>query len=164
MPCAMAASVSICPFTLKSIADTPRLDLAVVKHSDDSEPCGGVCTLSKLIPYLHDSTSTSHAKCPLCQKSKITAVYDVEAASFLRGRGFPVSNDNSGTELITKDIVEQDGRIVSFMYGTIAYHLWAHLNHSSKSDINDNALRRLTNVMMMDVNRSLKVRSVEWLR
>ena len=88
----------------------------------------------------------------------------MEAASFLRGRGFPVSNDNSGTELITKDIVEQNGRIVSFMYGTIAYHLWVNLNHSSTSDINDNALRRLTNVMMMDVNRSLKVRSVEWLR
>ena len=157
----MAMATSICPFTLKSIADTPRINLAVIQHSNYSESCGGVCTLSELIPYLNDSTSTTHAKCPVCQTSKITAVYDVEAASFLKGRGFPVSNDNSDTELVMEDTAQKDGRLVSFRYGTISYHLWVNSNHSLKSDLNDNALRRITNVMMMDINRGPKVRRVE---
>jgi hypothetical protein len=124
------ASSSICPFTLKPITDIQHDNLAIIYHSNlpsrDSES-GHACTLSELVSHLHDG---------VCQTPTIGTVCDANASMFLLQRN---NDDRDGTE----------GRIVSFKYGTISYHLWVE-NES-------NAIKRIATVMGMDVKNGLKV-------
>jgi hypothetical protein len=138
---------SICPFTLKPIADIPSDNVAIIHH--ESIQCGR-CTLSKLIPYLHEGISSR--ECPVCQASNVTTVYDVDSSLMHRQQqSYVQAVDTKGTESDLVNLSHEcpEGRIVSFKYGTISYHLW--VEHDSI------ALQRIASVMGMDVSNGLKV-------
>lgn len=135
-------SSSICPFTLKPITGISRDDVAIIHH--ESIQCGR-CTLSKLIPYLHDGLSSR--ECPVCQASTVGTVYDADSFCIHRQQHSPNAVDEDLPDL-NKEGTE--GRIVSFKYGAISYHLC--VKHDSA------ALQRIASVMGMDVSNGLKVR------
>lgn len=173
------ASISICPFTLKSLAAIKRDDAAFIYQSNpllssttdassggalgkptsaQEVECGHSCTLSHLVPYLHDSGGSK--SCPVCQTSPASVICDSLSSAFfmqqnqLSGKGG--SSDNG------------EGRIISFRYGTTFYFLWVHssppLPSSSYSKLfsyrNGNALDRIGSVLGMDVKNGLKVRDL----
>lgn len=179
---AKSSACSICPFTLKSLASTKRDDVAVIYRtnplltstlapsavSDDdggaeaagNPPCGHSCTLSHLVPYLHDSGGGSKS-CPVCHKSPASVVCDSYASAFLATKRH---RPNQGGGIGESGNGDGRGRIVSFRYGTTFYFLWVHSSPppSSYSKLfshrNDNALDRIGSVMSMDVKNGLKVR------
>lgn len=136
-----SSSSSICPFTLKPIADVSSDDLAVIHHTNLSTACGR-CTLSKLISYLHDGAR----ECPLCRTSTVGTVYDGGSAEYISRQ---VNDESDSCQPMSCD----KGRIVSFKYGAVSYHLWVTSDQI--------ALNRISSVMGIDIN-NLKVRLCGW--
>ncbi|KAL7481450.1 hypothetical protein ACHAW6_007132 [Cyclotella cf. meneghiniana] len=193
-------SSTICPFTLRPIADLPHDNTAIVYRSvpsssqrgrdraedgtqPDDDACGHSCTLSELVPYLHDGRGGTAAArrspvCPVCLACPVGVVCDAEASSFLtRRRLAAVTTTKEGSDATAHDRVSdendtktKEGRIVSFRYGAISYHLWVESTSSSQSSLSSNpeldrlaggtkrnALERIGSVMGMDVHNGLKV-------
>lgn len=177
-----STSSTICPFTLRPLADLPRDNTAIVYRSVPSssqrgrdraedandDACGHacVCTLSELVPYLHDGRGGTAAACrtpvcPVCLACPVGVVCDAEASSFLTRIHADVSDEN--------DTRTKEGRIVSFRCGAISYHLWVEATSSSQSLSSNpvldrlaggtkrNALERIGSVMGIDVHNGLKV-------
>ena len=168
---ATSKSNSICPFTLKSIAQIKHEDLAVIyettnlllttdQSSDDAGEveCGHSCMLANLVSYLHDNGGGAKL-CPVCQLSPASVICDFPSSDFLT-RPSAQSNRNGS--------VDNGGRIISFRYGTITYCLWVQsppqLSASSYERMfrgrNENALDRIYSVLGMDVKSGLKVRDL----
>eukprot|EP00804_Cyclotella_cryptica_P013551 CCRYP_012911-RA/>CCRYP_012911-RA protein AED:0.05 eAED:0.05 QI:208/1/1/1/1/1/2/1186/324 len=194
-----STSSSICPFTLTPIGDLPRDNVAVVyrslpssshrrqdqEDSDTEQPndneCGHMCTLSELVPYLHDVGRASTASCrtpmcPVCLACPIGVVCDVDASSILMqqqhaARTAEDEGSNSAAARVSgaNDTKTKEGRIISFRYGTISYHLWVESTSSLQSlsskhvfdrlagGIKCNALTRIGTVMRMNVHNGLKI-------
>lgn len=164
------SSTSICPFTLKSIADIKQEDLAVICNANpllrnDPSPdetdksaeaqiveCGHSCTMVNLVSYLHDEGGAK--LCPVCQ-SPVSVICDSSSSNFLAqpspqndARKCPDSNE---------------GRIIFFRYGTIIYFLQSppRLSPSKYKNMfrnrNRNSLDRIGSVLGMDVKSGLTV-------
>ena len=167
---ATSKSNSICPFTLKSIAQIKHEDLAVIyettnlplttdQSSDDGSAeareveCGHSCMLANLVSYLHDNGGGAKL-CPVCQLSPASVICDFPSSDFLTRTHH--GSDGNG------------GRIISFRYGTITYFLWVQSPPRSSSSSyekifrgrNVNALDRICSVLGMDVKSGLKVRDL----
>lgn len=162
---ATSKSNSICPFTLKSIAQIKHEDLAVIyettnlllttdQSSDDAGEveCGHSCMLANLVSYLHDNGGGAKL-CPVCQLSPASVICDFPSSDFLtRTHG----SDGYGC------------RIISFRYGTITYFLWVQSPPRSSSSSyekifrgrNVNAFDRICSVLGIDVKSGLKVRDL----
>lgn len=159
----------ICPFTLRSISDLPRENVAVIyKHNPSSDgstaACGHLCTLSRLIPYLHDGSASSNATtnnsktgfCPVCLSSPVGVVCDGISSSYLLQQTIDTTSNSDSKG-------ENEGRVVSFRYGSVVYHLWVHsivaksYLGSSRSSKRNNALVRIGCVLGIDTQNGLKV-------
>ena len=155
-----AAASIICPFTLKPIPDISRENLAVIYNSspftDAINECGHLCSLAGIISYLHNGMQPT-PMCPVCQACQIGAVCDADASSFMTGKSNSTNTNNSKST--------SEGRLVSFKYGAISYHLWVPTSSPSSLqstsnkvfDKEGNALERIAQVMGMDVQNGLKV-------
>lgn len=176
-----STSTSICPFTLKSIDEIERENLAVIYQNNpllsssnaggdgdvagnemDRIPCGHSCTLSHLISYLHDTVG-SNKSCPACQSSPASVVCDANSSKYLL-RQRAGSQCNEKNEAGTPD--SDGGRIISFRYGPTSYFLWVHSTPPSPtssyysklfSSAKGNALDRIGSVLGMDVKTGLKL-------
>lgn len=184
---ATSKSTSLCPFTLKFIAEIKQEDLAVIYKTNplltnDPSPvetdgsaeearaafdCGHACTLANLVSYLHDGGGNAKM-CPACQLSPASVVCDSPSSDYLtRPSSSSAQNDTNGS-----NGDGGGGRIISFRYGTVFYFLWVQspppsLSSSSYEKIfrirNGNALHRIGSVLGMDVESGLKVRDGETL-
>jgi hypothetical protein len=112
------STASICPFTL---ATTRQDDVAVIYQynpllSRDTAGCGHSCTLSRLVPYLHDRGGK--VCCPVCQSTLASVICDSSSSAFLL-------QSQEEHRLTKKEAAkEDDGRIISFRYGAAFYYLW----------------------------------------
>jgi hypothetical protein len=169
---ATSKSTSICPFTLKSIADINQEDLAVISETNplstndsfsdvldkSAEPrkvqCGHLCTLANLVSYLHDDGGAK--LCPVCQLSPISVICDFPSLSFL-------TQPSAQNVAARNDSDSNGGRIIFFRYGTIMYFLQSppRLSPSTYKKMfrerNGNALDRMGSVLGMDVKSGLTV-------
>ena len=144
----------ICPFTLKSLAASKAEDVAVIYERNplianiDSFSCVHSCTLSYLVPYLHNSGGAK--KCPVCQSSPANVICDAKSSTYLE----KLKTQHYTTTEMVNDAPTEEGRIVSFRYGTTVYFLWVS---SLSSGREANALNRIGSVLGMDVNKGMKV-------
>ena len=167
-----ASSTSICPFTLKSIADIKQENLAVICDANpllrsDPSPdetdksaetqiveCGHLCTIANLVSYLHDEGGTK--LCPVCQLSLVSAICDFPSLNFL--------TQPSPQNLARNCPDSDEGRIIFFRYGTTMYFLQSppRLSPSTYKNMfskrNGNALDRIGSVLGMDIKSGLTVR------
>lgn len=155
-----ADSSLLCPFTLKPISSAKRDDVAVLCQNNPlltpptENHCGHSCTLSKLVPYLHDGSAAK--LCPVCQTLPVTFICDHQSYTFLdhwhqmhayeKRDG---SSDGFG------------GKIVTFRYGSTSYFLWVHSQSPQSSSCSNlfgsgsNAMDRINKVL--GVKHGLKV-------
>merc|ERR1712194_318602 len=119
--------------------------------------CGHSCTLSRLVPYLHDRGGK--VCCPVCQSTLASVICDSSSSAFLL-------QSQEEHRLTKKEAVkEDDGRIISFRYGAAFYYLWVPssppLPSSSYSKLfgagKITALDRIGSVLGMNVGTGLKV-------
>jgi hypothetical protein len=163
-----APNSSICPFTFKSIGTLHSEDVAIIYESNPllaaaavdapKIQCGHSCTLSNLVSYLHDTSGTK--LCPVCQSSSAYFICDFMSSTAISRRA-------SENALQITHSVDDEGRILSFRYGTIVYFLWVENSTQSVSSssytsffrtrVRGNALDRIANVLDMDVRNGLKV-------
>mmetsp|Transcript_33412 Transcript_33412/g.80808 ORF Transcript_33412/g.80808 Transcript_33412/m.80808 type:complete len:276 (-) Transcript_33412:114-941(-) len=164
----MTKATPICPFTLKSLATIKRENVAVIYErnplvtNDPSDEagqrvqCGHSCTLSCLVPYLHDIGGSK--SCPVCQASPAVVICDYHSSAYL------VNDTTNTSDGDTSD--KNEGRIISFRYGTNFYFLRVPASTSLSSSSytsklsrhrNGNALNRIGSVLGMDVRSGLKV-------
>lgn len=158
---------SICPFTLKPLNKTNREDLAFIcqgvpQPSSTDEQCDGTdndaatknlcghcCTMSQLVAYLHGSSGGStKPSCPVCQ-APASIVCDANSFRFLTQQCKP--NENASDE----------GRVISFRYGTVSYYLWVKSSPLSYSKFfsygrRQNAIDRIACVLSMNL-RSMRI-------
>ena len=146
---------AICPFTLKSLATSKAEDVAIIYERNplianvDSFSCGHSCTLSHLVPYLHNSGGSK--TCPVCQSSPANVICDAKSSTYLEKQK---TQNNAATEMLNDAPTDNEGRIVTFRYGTTVYFLWVS---SLSSGRKANTLDRIGLVLGMDVNNGMKV-------
>ena len=148
-------TLAICPFTLKSLATSKAEDVAIIYERNplianvDSFSWGHSCTLSHLVPYLHNSGGST--TCPVCQSSPANVICDAKSSTYLEKEK---TQNNAATEMVNDAPTDNEGRIVTFRYGTTVYFLWVS---SLSSGRKANTLDRIGLVLGMDVNNGMKV-------
>ena len=147
---------AICPFTLKSLATSKAEDVAIIYErnpliANNELCCGHSCTLSHLVPYLHNSGGSK--TCPVCQSSPANIICDAKSSTYLEKQKATTQNI-AATEMLNDAPTDKAGRIVTFRYGTTVYFLWVSSETSGRKA---NTLDRIGLVLGMDVNKGMKV-------